>query len=258
MLWHPHWHNIDQPVVLLKRALYGHPQAGAFWEEHLETALKSEGFVKVKGWKSTYRHPVLSLLLVVYVDDFKMSGPATSVPQGWALIKKSIKIGEPSSHGRFLGCLHEEGTLTENDRSNIPSAVCPLTCGPIVGVGTAEGAHSPTARCITYNMEDFLRQCLARYEECCQSEVAYKEVQTPNLDDNLITNEDRAVKGHLESYASSILMKILYGARVARWDVLFTVCFLARHVTKWSREMDRRLYRLMCYLHCTLGAACGG
>ena len=86
MLWPRHWHDIDDPVVLLKRALYGHPQAGAFWEEHLELALERENFTKVKGWKSTYRHDKLDLLLIVYVDDSKMSGQIAHVGEGWRLI----------------------------------------------------------------------------------------------------------------------------------------------------------------------------
>ena len=61
-------------------------------------------------------------------------------------------------------------------------------------------------RCLSYNMEDFFRQCLQRYEECCKSEIIYKDAQTPNLDDASITDEDRVTKGHLESFASSILM----------------------------------------------------
>ena len=36
--------------------------------------LKKVGYVKVKDWASVFRHEELNLFLVVYVDDFKMSG----------------------------------------------------------------------------------------------------------------------------------------------------------------------------------------
>ena len=36
--------------------------------------LKKVGYVKVKDWASVFRHEELDLFLVVYVDDFKMSG----------------------------------------------------------------------------------------------------------------------------------------------------------------------------------------
>ena len=44
-------------------------------------------------------------------------------------------------------------------------------------------------------------------------------------------------------------MKIFWVARVARFDLLRAVSFLACHLTKWDTECDPRLYRLVCYLH---------
>jgi len=56
------------------------------------------------------RHPELDLMLVVYVDDFKLSGPAGSLEKGWALIKKHIKTDAPHSVDQFLGCTHKRFT----------------------------------------------------------------------------------------------------------------------------------------------------
>ena len=47
-------------------------------------------------------------------------------------------------------------------------------------------------------------------------------------------------------------MKVLYGARMARFDLLKAVCSLACCVTKWDLGCDRKLHRLMCYIHSTL------
>ena len=58
-------------------------------------------------------------------------------------------------------------------------------------------------------------------------------------------------KGELASKASSILMKVLYGARTARWDLLKIVQLLASRVTTWSRGCDRAPHRRMCYINCT-------
>ena len=46
-------------------------------------------------------------------------------------------------------------------------------------------------------------------------------------------------------------MKVLYGARAARWDLLKAVQLLATRVTKWSRGCDKALHRLMCYINRT-------
>ena len=47
-------------------------------------------------------------------------------------------------------------------------------------------------------------------------------------------------------------MKMLYGARLVRYELLWPICSIARMVSKWSRAEDKRLYRLICYLHTSL------
>ena len=51
--------------------------------------------------------------------------------------------------------------------------------------------------------------------------------------------------------AAKVLMKILYAARMARFDLLRAVCDLACFVTKWTAECDRKLHRLICYIAST-------
>ena len=46
-------------------------------------------------------------------------------------------------------------------------------------------------------------------------------------------------------------MKILYAARMARFDLLRAVCHLACFITKWTPECDKRLHRFVCYIHST-------
>ena len=57
------------------------------------------------------------------------------------------------------------------------------------------------------------------------------------------------VVGRLQPVASRILMKILWVARLARPDLLRAVCHLACFVTKWDPSCDRRLHRLVGYIH---------
>ena len=51
-------------------------------------------------------HPELKLLLVVYVDDFKMAGPIESMSKGWKLIASKIDMDTPGQVNRYLGCDH--------------------------------------------------------------------------------------------------------------------------------------------------------
>ena len=55
--------------------------------------------------------------------------------------------------------------------------------------------------------------------------------------------------GQLQPIASRVLMKVLYAARVCRFDLLRAVGVLAQRVTTWDAECDRRLHRLMSYVH---------
>ncbi len=58
--------------------------------------------------------------------------------------------------------------------------------------------------------------------------------------------------GQLHAYASRVLMKILYGARLARKDLLRAVGHLATYVTKWDKECDKKLLRLVSYINSSL------
>ncbi len=46
-------------------------------------------------------------------------------------------------------------------------------------------------------------------------------------------------------------MKLLYAARIARFELLRAISSLAWRIARWSKECDSRLYRLMCYVFST-------
>ena len=72
----------------MKKALYGHPDAGTFWEKHCDERVQAAGFSPVsQEWPSCYYHTQLDLYLVVYVDDFRMSGPRGNLSEGWRLLR---------------------------------------------------------------------------------------------------------------------------------------------------------------------------
>ena len=47
-------------------------------------------------------------------------------------------------------------------------------------------------------------------------------------------------------------MEILYGARLARFDLLRPIAALASKITKWDTVCDRMLHRLVCYINSSL------
>ena len=104
--WPDSWHKLpyDDPVCPLVYALYGHPDSGGYWEQHCDEHVKSIGFraLHSEGWSSCYWHSRLKCFLVVYVDDFKMAGPADALKEAWSLLRKTgpngtkgLKMDEP-------------------------------------------------------------------------------------------------------------------------------------------------------------------
>ena len=57
--------------------------------------------------------------------------------------------------------------------------------------------------------------------------------------------------GELQHIAARVLMKLLYAARMAGYDLLHAIGRLACLVTKWDSHCDKMLHRLMCYVSCT-------
>ena len=64
---------------------------------------------------------------------------------------------------------------------------------------------------------------------------------------------DPSDAGQLQPIAARVLMKILYAARMCRFDLLRAVCVLAQRVTKWDATCDRRLHRLVSHIQSTMG-----
>ena len=48
------------------------------------------------------------MFLDVYVDDFNLAGPIGSIPKGWALIRKGIKMDDTTEICLYLGRAHQK------------------------------------------------------------------------------------------------------------------------------------------------------
>ena len=238
------WGKYRRPVVPLRKALCGHPDAGKFWEQHCDESVRAVGFEPIgEEWPSVYIHEKLQLVLVVYVDDFKMAGPQKNLAQGWSMLRTRLKIEPETGLDMYLGCNQSKGNVT-------------------LGNG-----HRVTT--VAYDMEQFLRSCVDRYLEVA-GDVKLNKVVTPELHEetknhvsrkpakegpsvvcnwcnNLVPTDGSAtapdqrggtpematkepVRGHLAPHAASVLMKLLYGARIARFDHL--MCYV-HHTKHW-------------------------
>lgn len=63
---------------------------------------------------------------------------------------------------------------------------------------------------------------------------------------------DSPPPNYLNRDAATVLMGVLYAARMARPDLLRATQALASALHSWTRDCDQQLYRLMCYVSHTL------
>ncbi len=93
-------------------------------------------------------------------------------------------------------------------------------------------------------------QCVDRYLELSGKKAeSLKHVATPCIDDRLIAPEDFVSKGLLSPVASRIVLKCLDLARIGRPELLWAVNALARDVHRWTAACDKRLRRLIAFIH---------
>ena len=86
---------------------------------------------------------------------------------------------------------------------------------------------------VEYDMRQFLQQCVDRYVELAGPNVKFKKVTAPCPDDKIarpIMDEAEA-RGELQPIPSRVLMKVLFAARMARFDLLCATQRSASRVT---------------------------
>ena len=212
----PEFKGVKRPCVRLQKSLYGHPESGYHWDYRFKQIMKVLGGKHVDNQQSTYWFEESGLLLSLYVDDIVLSGPSNKHAGFWSLLQTHLEIEEPSPVDRVLG------------RKHLLS-------------------HTSESTTLRHDMSDFCQNCCELYEQLSGRKL--KEAATP-FDSN-IQASDFDQRGFLAESASRILMKVLWCARLSRPDLMKPISDLTRKVACWSFADDKRLYKLMCYLHAT-------
>jgi hypothetical protein len=188
------------------------------------------------------------------------------------LIGKHIKLEKPSPLGRYLGCLHITFKTDVTDGFN-PSGIKPSLQELLKNnVADTKGGKSGPAKqeppsqggrvsitVVQYDMREFLEQCIEKYQALTDNKVKLRRVDTPFIDEAKEYEEyNEKNPGRLKSIASKVLMKCLYAARMARYDLLRPITALAKCVTKWTPTCDKMLHKLMCYIYSTISVTMYG
>ena len=208
--------HILRPAAPLHKALYGHPESSAHWGNHLAEVLRTQlGGVEWPNLPSVWWFGSSRMMLSVYVDDLTLSGEESRHSAFWETLQQHINLDPPTEFGRVLGRDH-----VLKDRTLILSSA------------------------------DFAKQCVQLYEELSSKKA--KPSKTPTLEEGSLVLSDSTDRGQLAPVAARLVMKLMWLCRTARPDLMFGINVLAKHITCWSSNDDKRAARLVGYLSSTI------
>ena len=151
----------------------------------------------------------------------------------------------------YLGCTQSESKIrkdiVENKRIIFESRI---SAGATGKLSCSENRSNSSS---SYDMEGHVKKCVDRYFELANktTQQLYK-VSTPCLDDHHFKEEELKSVGKLSKRCSPIVfLKYLYLTRIGRPDIPWSVNKFARSIIKWTKACDKRLSRLISYIHQT-------
>ena len=171
----------------------------------------------------------------------------------WKLLNTEVDLGEPPTSffdHVYLVCTQRQYEISkdilDNYRTMFESRISPGA--------TERLPYSENLRISSwsYDMEGHVKKCVEGYCELANNttQQLYK-VSTPCIDDHHFKEDELNSVGELSSTCSQIVLKCLYLARIGRPDIPWSVDKLARSITKWTKSCDKRLSRLISYVHHT-------
>ena len=197
-------------------------------------------------------HREKGLFLSVYVDDIKLAGKKQNLDPMWKVLNKEVDLGEPTSFldHVYLGCTQRQCEVSKNTVDNHRTMF-----GSRISAERVEKLPFPQNLRISswsYDMAGHAKKCVERYCELANktTQQLYK-VSTPCIVDHHFKEEEMKSVGELSHVCSQIVLKCLYLARIGRPDILLSVNKLARSITKCTKACDKRLNRLISYIHHT-------
>ena len=246
------WSSTEDPVVLLEQNLYCHPLAGLLWKRQFEKIPLKHGWEKIPNCERLFVHLEKGLFLSVYVDHIKLAGKKQNIDPMWKLLNKEVDLGEPTSFldHVYLVCTQRQCEISkdivDNYRTMFESRI---SAGATEIIPCSENLRISSW---SYDMEGHAKKCVERYCELANktTQQLYK-VSTPCIDDHHFQEEELKSVRKLSKVCSQSVLKCLYLARIGRPDILWSVNKLARLITKWTKACDKRLNRLISYMHHT-------
>ena len=177
-------------------------------------------FIKGAGTKDV-------VIIVTYVDDLLVIGDGKAAREAIVGIRQVINMDEPATITKYLG-VHHHITRDSN--------------------GTT----------IEYDMRGYFHSAVKTFEEKYGTDL--KPTPTPYAPSLPQQDFERlnAQDGIFKQDATSFVMKLMYGARMASPGIITAVSRLSRELSKWTKDSDRKLIRLFSYIKHSLDSVLRG
>ena len=199
-------------------------------------------------------HRKQGLFLSVTVDDFKMAGNKQETAPTWKkFLKKNVDFDELTSFLDlvYFGCTQREckpnETIIEQYTKMFESRISAGATEKLPGMAETSRRnsvvprHGGTCSKMCWTILWIGKQESGATLQSFASLFGLSSIQTGGTRVSW-----RVVRSLLAN-----CLDMLYLARIGRSDILWSVNKLARSVTKWTRSCDKRLARLISYIHHT-------
>lgn len=206
--------EMQNPVVRIKKDLYGLPSSGRDWDQHANEKLKELGWEEVDGTDSRVyvkEHGVL----VRFVDDLIGGRDPEHGANIWDELKTVFVIKVVEEVGQYVG------TNFSVDRNHIEASQVGY-CREIVG-----------------NFEE-------RYRMIYKKELRGKE--TPTIEEREFNDAEREEPGDFGDVCRSLVGELSCLANCSRPDISFATNVISRYVDSWNRACDKRTVQIFAYL----------
>ena len=180
-----------------------------------------------------------------------LAGKKQNINPMWKVRNKEVDLGEPTSSfdHENLGCSRRQCEISkdivDNYRTMFESRISAGEQKNCHSLKIFVFLHGPT----TWRVMP--KKCVKRHCELANRTTQQLYKVSPCLDDHHFKEEETKSVGELSKVCSQIVLKYLYLARIGGPDTLWSVNKLERSITKWLKACDKRLSRLVSYLHHT-------
>ena len=180
-----------------------------------------------------------------------MAGKKQNLDPMWKVLNKEVDLGEPTSFfdHENLGCTQRKCEISKDTVDN-----CRTKFESRISAGGTDKLPFPQNHRISswsFDMAGHAKKCVERYCELANktTQQLYK-VSTPCIDDHHFKRRIEICGRNVTCMLSNCSEMIILGKN---WTTRYSMVSnkLARSITKWTNACDKRLNRLISYIHHT-------